>query len=400
MNDAEPTTLTATERWHRVPRRWRAVMVIVVAAVVIEFVLSFAGAVYGTPSRSILGPASSLDTSDGGTAAFSQLLSARGHPVRVTEVPLSGTSLPAHGTLIVLDPQKSLSGELGTINDYLSAGGRVVLAGRPGPKTLRTLLGAGSLPIWQPGKAGQSHPVVAAPEDFAVSSVASNGAGSWRTGYAIEARGRYVRVLLGGPGGDLALLARVGSGRLVLLASASALENRALDSADNAAFALDLAGPGRSPVVFDEYDHLETITGTGLAGLPGHWRAALALGLLAVVVWILSAARRFGPPAPAERELVPARIAYVDAVAALLATGSQLRLNAGAAPLRRAARVRLCRSLGASKDATDPELCERATATAIPPELVAAVLNEPSSEQDLLALGRAYATLAQRGRWS
>ena len=375
-------------------------MVIAAAAVAVEFVISFAGAVYGTPSRPILGPASSLDTSKGGTAAFSQLLAARGHSVGVSEVPLSSPSLPARGTLIVLDPQKSLSGELGAINSYLRAGGRVVLAGRLGRDTLRTLLGAGSLPIWQSPSAGLQHRVLTAPEDYGVFSVTSSGPGSWQTGSAIGARNRAARVLLGGTRGNLALLARVGPGRLVLLASASALENGSLDSADNAAFALDLTGPPRSPVVFDEYDHLETSTGAGIAGLPAHWQAALALGLLAVVVWIMSAARRFGPPMPAERQLVPARIAYVDAVAALLATGPPARLNAGAAPSRVATRARLCQVLGANLDTTDPELYARAAAMAMPIELVTAVLFEPSSEQDLLALGRAYVTLAQTRRWS
>jgi hypothetical protein len=34
------------------------------------------------------------------------------------------------------------------------------------------------------------------------------------------------------------------------------------------------------------------------------------------------------------------------------------------------------------------------------PELVVAILAEPRSERDLLALGRGYATLTERRRWS
>jgi len=121
-------------------------MVIAAAAVVVEFTLSSAGAVYGTPSRSILGPASSLATSTGGTAAFSQLLKEDGYPVRQLQVPLRSTSLPLPGTLFVLDPQHSLTEELPVISRYLASGGRVVLAGKPAVGTLRALLGAGTLP--------------------------------------------------------------------------------------------------------------------------------------------------------------------------------------------------------------------------------------------------------------
>ena len=82
MTRAIPQSAGATERWRRVPWRWRVVMVVLAGAVVIEFALSLAGAVYGTPSRSVLGPASSFDTSGTGTAALAQLLRGERHPVR------------------------------------------------------------------------------------------------------------------------------------------------------------------------------------------------------------------------------------------------------------------------------------------------------------------------------
>jgi hypothetical protein len=370
------------------------VLVIAASAVVVEFALSFVGAVYGTPSRTILGPASSLDTSKSGTAAVAQLLSARGHPVRQVEVPVGSASLQVPGTLFVLDPQGRLTTELAAIHGYLLAGGRVVLAGRPAAGVLRGLLGPGLLPIWQQATAGLSHAGAPAPQNYGANSVISSTPGSWRKGAT------SVRTLLGGSGGALALLADVGHGRLVLLASSSPLDNDLLGRDDNAAFALDLAGPAGSPVAFDEYDHLKTSSGTGIAGLPGHWQAGLLLALVAIVVWILSASRRFGPPVRADRELVPPRIAHVDAVAALLASGPPARLTAGAAPLREAAREQLCGVLRARPDATDAELVARAASTALPADLVTAIVTAPRSEKDLLALGRAYATLSERGRWS
>ena len=64
------------------------------------------------------------------------------------------------------------------------------------------------------------------------------------------AEDQRLRTLLGGSRGALALLAEVGRGRLVLLASSSPLDNGLLGCDDNAAFALDLAGPAGSPDPF------------------------------------------------------------------------------------------------------------------------------------------------------
>jgi hypothetical protein len=308
--------------------------------------------------------------------------------------------LQVPGTLFVLNPQGKLTSELAAIHGYLLAGGTVVLAGRPAAGVLRDLLGPGPLPIWQEATPGLSRAAAPAPENYAANTVISTTSGSWRTAATGGVEDQRLRTLLGGSRGALALLAEVGRGRLVLLASSSPLDNGLLGRDDNAAFALDLAGPAGSPVAFDEYDHLKTSSGAGIAGLPGHWQAGLLLALVAVVVWILSAARRFGPPVRAEREPVPPRIAHVDAVAALLASGAPARLAAGAAPLRVAAREKLCRVLRARPDTKDAELVARAASAALPPDLVTAIVAEPRSEKDLLALGRAYATLSERGRWS
>jgi hypothetical protein len=376
-------------------------MIVLGGAVAVEFVFAFAGAVYGTPSRTILGPASSLDTSGDGTAAFAQLLRSEDHPVRQLQTRLDAASLSLPGTLFVLDPQANLSVEVRTISRYVETGGRVVLGGRLSRTFLRELLGPGTLPAWHSTVPALFHPGAPRPENFAAREVVSDQPGSWTLSAASGPQGMTDRVLLGSSARALALIvAGQGRGSLVLLASSSPLDNASLARADNAAFGLDLAGPAGTVVFFDEYDHLETSSGSGLAGLPGHWQAALLLGLLAVVVWIVSAARRFGPPQPAERELVPARIAHVDAVAALLASGSVNRLREGADPLRRRGRDLLGRAVGTSGDAADSELEARAANLAIDPGLVTAILREPRSESDLLELGRACATLARRGRWS
>jgi hypothetical protein len=184
----------------------------------------------------------------------------------------------------------------------------------------------------------------------------------------------------------------------VLVASSAPLQNDLLAQADDAAFAIDLAGTAGAPVAFDEYDHGLGRTGTGLAGLPTHWKAGLLLGLLAALVWMWSAARRFGPPERAERELIPARVLHVDAMALLLSSGDAERLAAGAAPLRVQGRAALRRRLRADPLATDAELAALAASDSVPsltPELVTALLTTPESENDIVAEGRAFVALTQ-----
>jgi hypothetical protein len=187
-----------------------------------------------------------------------------------------------------------------------------------------------------------------------------------------------------------------GRGSLVLLASSSPLQNGALGQADNAAFALDLV-PAGSTVVFDEYDHGFGHAGSGLAGLPAAWRWGLAFVLLSVLVWVLSAARRFGPPDPPARITVPARVRYVDAMATLLSTRPPDQLVDAVAPVVSETRRRLCRRLALPPDASDAEVTDRlrrdGEATHLSAELVDAVLRPLHSVDDVVAVGTALSRL-------
>ena len=103
----------------------------------------------------------------------------------------------------------------------------------------------------------------------------------------------------------------------MFLADASPLENEYLGSADNAAFALALAGADGRPVVFAEGVH-GFGTRRGLGAIPGPWKVALLLLALAALAFVWSRARRFGPPDRPARRLPPARAEYVrGAVVAL-----------------------------------------------------------------------------------
>ncbi|HXQ60791.1 MAG TPA: DUF4350 domain-containing protein [Acidimicrobiales bacterium] len=391
-----PPPPSATQRWRSVPLRWRIVLIALAAVAGAELASSTVTGLGGSGSGAS-GPSSSYDSSATGTEALRQLLTERGHAVDRLTTALGTTSLSPGSTVFVLDPTSWSSSDTAALERVLSQGGRVVLGGpSPGPGPVRSLLGVPSPPVWQAEPAGTAHPVVALPEVMGVQTVRSTGPGSFA---APPARPGEPVPLLQGPGGVLALVSE-GRGTLVMLASSSPLQNGSLGEDDNAALALDLVPPG-SPVAFDEYDHGFGRPGTGLAGLPASWRWGLGFALLAVLVWIASASRRFGPPDGPGRIRVPPRVEYVDAMATLLSTRPTDQVVKAVAPVRDEARRRLCRRVGLPPDASDPVLADRLSnswdATALPDGLSDAVLGAPGSAEDIVAVGRALAELDREG---
>src|SRR5258707_1030687 len=73
------------------------------------------------------------------------------------------------------------------------------------------------------------------------------------------------------------------------------LENAYLDRADNAAFALGLAGNAPRPIEFIEGVHGYGES-RGLGAIPIQWKISLLVLAAAVVVLAWSRSRRFGPP--------------------------------------------------------------------------------------------------------
>jgi hypothetical protein len=391
------------ERWRNLPRRWQVVFVVAAAAVALQIAGSMLSGIYSPPTTSTSGPGSSLDTSTAGTAAFSDLLTQRHYSVQQLSVPLQHAASEGDGTLFVLDPSNAptvLAAASNALAAFVNQGGRLVMAGRVAPPVLSRLLGGGAIPAWDAAPSGNGRPAAAVPEDTGVNSVLG-GTGHWVLPSSTSGAASPAEALLTAETGDLALVASVGKGTLVLLASSNALSDGALAKADDAAFGLDLAGPTGAVVGFDEYDHGYGHAGTGLAGLPGHWKAGLLVGLGAALVWMLSAARRFGPPQRMRRDLIPPRVAHVDAMALLLSSGSTDRIAAGAEPLKRRARDELETLLRAGQDATDRQLAElaaRGDEASVPPRLVETLLKPPRTDADLVALGKAFSELQGRRR--
>lgn len=298
-------TTSAARRWWQTPQARAA---IVATAVVVCFLAI--GALLDALAPGPTGPASSsYATSAGGLAALAELLQRDGHPVSQLRAPLSQARLDPQTTVVLLDPDALLPSEGRRLNLFLRAGGRLI-AGGAGSRTAIPAL----LP--NPPARTDSSPHAAVPlqpgaETASVRSVTTAGDGAWT-----ETGGG--RTTLGSaPDRALLLTMTVGAGTLELLADGSPLQNRLLSHADNARFALDLAGPPGRPIVFVESVHGYGLA-RGLSALPAQWWLGLALLALAGLALALSRGRRLGaadvsPPPPP-----PPRRAYVDAVAVLL----------------------------------------------------------------------------------
>lgn len=383
-----PPAPDVAQRWRALRLPYKMIVIVIGATIAFELAASLASGILGTPGGGVTGSSSSFTTSPQGTAAFVQLLTGRGVPVARQSKPLDQGRLTSNDTLFVLDPVGFSSPDAAAVVRFAEAGGRLVYAGQPSESLLAGLFPRGSAPVWSPDSAGPAARVVAQTVfTVGVSNIEVGTAGSYRVP-AAEAQ-----TLVAGPGGTFALTAKVGAGAVVLLASSAPLQNAGLALADNAGFALNLAGAGRR-AVFDEFHHGLGVSGTGVAGLPDHWRVALVLLLASVVIWLVSAARRLGPPQAAKRTVIPPRIAHVDAVASLLAAGSDKRVLAGAESLRDVANRRLRARLRLGMDATAAEVRAAAAEASIPPGVLDPILDRPMREDQLLELGRAVAALA------
>ncbi|MBW3652774.1 MAG: DUF4350 domain-containing protein [Actinobacteria bacterium] len=319
---------------------------------------------------------SAYATQPRGAAAYAELLRRAGHPVDYLREPLGEARLDRDATLVVLDADLE-RGERRALARFVRDGGRLVAGGEDAGRGV-----VPRAPRWSAQGVQVARPVVPVPETAAVRRVRSAAAGGFEA----------LRGALPALGDDPALLAVAapGSGRALLLADSSPLQNRLLAHADNAALAIALAGaPGR-PVTF-----VESVHGfgreTGLAALPARWQLGLAVAGLAAVLLLLSRARRLGPPEETGGEPTPARREHVDALALGLQRAREP--DVALAPVRAAARAQVVRGAALRSDAPDDAVREAALRMGFEHDEVAALTGE-RAPGDVLALGRALA----RGR--
>lgn len=320
------------------------------------------------------GPASSTFTTDAeGTAAYAELLERNGKEVvQLREEPATADLDPG-STLFLLSPGEVSDPDARALADFTSGGGRLVVAVDRPAQWLRSLMRAP--PIWSGSGSASGRALVPVEETHGVDAVRGSGSGSW------ERAGGSLPIL--GDETVATTVAQLERGRVVLIADATIVQNGYLGGADNATFALAIAGD-RTQAVFAETFHGYD-KATGFAALPERARWTLALLAVAVAIVMFAHARRFGPPDRVQREFPPARRVYVDALASTL--GKMRDRDTVVAPLRSRARMALARRLNVPTDASDEMLLESARRRELEEE-AKVVLRPVRTEDDVLQLGR------------
>jgi hypothetical protein len=359
----------------------RAVLAAVAVLLAINLVAAAIDALAPSPS----GPhSSSFATSPRGLAAWAELERRAGVKVSALRRPPSATSLPAGGTVVLLDPGRLQRSEAEALRGFAERGGHVVAGGRP-DAWVATLLGLDDPPDFDRDAPETAGRLATAPETAGVARVRTAGDGRWLSA------GNAQRAL-GTRNGALLLLAPAGQGRIALLADASPLQNRLLDEADNAALALALGGEG--PLAFVESVHGYG-PARGLGALPARFGWALIGLALAALCFGLARGRRLGPPEPEQRDLAPPRRAYVDSLAATMAKGKQR--DDAVAPVREEARRRLAKRAGLGPGSDDEAWIAAGRAAGLDSEATRALLGPARDDVTVVATGRALAGLARKG---
>lgn len=368
-------------RWQTLPAALR--VAIVVVGLVVAVNVTIAALDSATRGAETEGRDSDPgSTAPNGTSAWAELLERNGAEVSTSQIGKGDFERGA--VLVMLGIEELSSVEAARVRDVLSAGGRLLV----GPESIAWLqLVVDTPPTWSPGGAEIAQAVGDAQEVVGIGEVRSDGRGGW------SALGSS-RALLEGDGLEgnevvIASVATVGRGSVVLLADPSIVANEHLDEADNAAFALQVTGDGRTIQLFEP----ETERSEGLAAVPDRWKLALVGLVLAFLVGAVARGRRVGPPDPPGTPRPPPRRSFVDAMGAAL---ERTRRPGGALePLRTHVRAELARRAGLAADASDEELRSAARRLGWPDDEIEAVVR-PTTPDTVLASGRALSRLAQR----
>jgi hypothetical protein len=334
------------------------------------------------PSAS--GPtSSSFATADDGLAGYAQLLRDHGHPIARLRYAPGRSTLDPSQTVVMLDPTVVRQSDIAALRRFVAAGGLLVTGGEQPGAWLSELL-ADASPEWSAQAPTSYATVLPVAETAGVGVVESAGEGEWiDPGQALP--------VIAGPSSSLVAVAKLGRGRVALLADSSPLQNRLLASADNAALGLALAGPVGRPVSFEEavhgYGHR-----SGLAALPTRWKWALCGLLLAALALVCARFRRLGPPQPQPPAAQPPRREHLEAIA--VALGRTGRPGIAAASVSEHARELVLRRARLDPGAGAGEVESAAEGLGLDADEARAVAFEPVADGDVLAAGRALAKLS------
>ncbi len=284
-----------------------------------------------------------------GLKALYLTLGELGYETKRLRMPLSKVSLPERGTLWIVDPMPLTVREWEDLRRWVERGNTLILAGGLALPNLESALEA--MQGWLE-EAPLSHARTTQPSYLTrgvrvVTLRSEVRIETFRVGASKKERKREEEGFLfnGGMGrsealdkalaqaapvmaddqGAVVAQARLGRGRVVLLASSWMLCNEALDEADNLELALNAVGPSdNGPVYFDEYHHgyREAVSWT-LLPLPV--KLALAQILFGLLLVVYARSRRLGPVVPLDRT-VRQRSEFLGTMTTVLRKGHATRL--------------------------------------------------------------------------
>ena len=375
-------TTPSTTGESKAARRFAIVAVVAVVALIALNLLArgLDRAVGGNEPSGVAG--SSYGTQPTGLAAAAALFTRYGHPVVRQRGSLAEATLDPAMTVFVIEPALLTSDDEATLLEFVTLGGRLVIGGSD-PFYLSRL--RDRPPEWDPD-GFRSYSEIA--PELEARRVDAEGIGVWTS----PGSGT---VLAGAGDGALLTSERVGRGEILFLADASPIENSYLARADDAAFALGLAGEPTRPVMFAEGIHGYG-EARGLSAIPTPWKVSLLILAAAAVVLAWSRSRRLGPPDRPARDLPPPRAEYVRALAVSL---ERTRDPATAlAPLQQWARLHIAERVHLRSDASPEEIDRAAITLGFSESERAAIWYPPTDDDTALALGRLVSRLSQDER--
>jgi len=357
-----------------------AVVVVVGALVALNLVAGgIDNAVGGREPTGVAG--SSYGSQDSGLAGLAALFTHYGHPISRVRGSLADAILDPDSTVFVIDPKTLTDADDAALVDFTSEGGRLVIGGSE-PFYLHRL--RDRPPVWSSDGTATYGQIDTQLGD--ISQVATAAQGSWTDA------GSGV-VVAGSDDEALVTESRVGRGEMFFVADVSPLENSYLAVADDAAFALGLAGSSPRPVEFAEGVHGYGQHG-GWGAIPTPWKVALAVLATAAVALAWSRSRRFGPPDRPARVLPPARAEYVRALAVSLQRTRDP--EHALASMQQWARTEVARRAHLRPDASLEEVDRGAIALGYTDAQRATIWHPPTDDDAVLALGRLVSQLSQQ----
>lgn len=365
-----PPSTTITDRGRRI----RSTLLWLAAGVLGLNLLIWALSAF-TGGGAVSGPdGSSFVTTRSGTAAGAGMLERLGVTVEQSRAPLDEVDLDPGDTVVAVDVGSAgySTAELNHLEDFLRAGGRLVVAGQA--DMMDRLLP--NPPEWRSEGAERAEPA----GDLLPTSIGSIPLGAFGS-----LAGEDAPFLVAG---DLVVGAvrPVGEGEVVWLADSFPFHNQGIGLENAAVFVFSLMDPQGS-VVFDEYRHGYRVDGGLWAVIPSRWKLVLILGGVVALVALIAYGRRFGPPHDLERRLAPGREEYLESVSGILSRGDSK--GDAVAVIRQEALRRLSDRTGAA------DLEGGARAAGLSPDEIAAITSDSSDDGTLLALDRALATLSR-----